>query len=271
MMESDITVSATEERHVIENATSASCCEHISDDGGVDTAIEGFALVVAEIDSSASHANFGFGVTETENGERGENLLGGERWLRFESRPLDWDEDIDGDGDRADHIAQEDSHLGALLHGLTHADYATGANAEADLLSPTDGLELLVDGVRCAERREETWSALDVAMIVTETGVIELLKLMLLEEPHAGAEVDFCITGHLVIYFDSLVDFGIGHGAATGDKRETLDALGSVVDSHLDGLVGTDERVLINASLVLMALTAPLAILGASAATGVDD
>ena len=77
--------------------------------------------------------------------------------------------------------------------------------------------------------------------------------------------------GHLMIDVDNVVDLLVGEPSSTGDEREAPYPFGRVVESHVDGGLGVDEGVFVNAGVVLMALRAPFAVFGAAAGAGVDD
>ena len=86
-----------------------------------------------------------------------------------------------------DVVAEENGHLDTLLERLSHAYNAAGAYFETDLLSPADCLELILRRVRGAEGGEEAWRRLDIAVVVAQAGVVELLELWLGEQSHRRA------------------------------------------------------------------------------------
>lgn len=119
--------------------------------------------------------------------------------------------------------------------------------------------------------REIGGGGLYVAMVVMDAHCVQGLKLVASEQTERGTEVDVGLSPHLSEDVHHMVGLAWRQSASAGDERETVDTLGGVVQSHVDGLLSIDERILLDARVVNVALCAPLAILGASARASVDD
>lgn len=95
----------------------------------------------------------------------------------LQRRPGDGDEHIDGDGHDAQ-LREGEGHIDAVFPALAHSDDAAGAHLHVDALSVFDGLDAVLEGMRCADAREEVPRRLDVVVVTRDACLFEADELV---------------------------------------------------------------------------------------------
>ena len=152
--------------------------EKIAHNGSVDAYTERLELhLTRQTLATSGKPQLGLGMEETEKGHGKQNLFIRKRWCVGQRSTWYRREDIDGYRVWF-HVAKGQSQFDPLPARFTHADDASAAKFKPNLPSPTQGLELLLQGMRGAHLAEIGGCSLEVAMVSAHSNLPQLLQLL---------------------------------------------------------------------------------------------
>ena len=244
--------------------------EHVVGNGRVRAALEGALAVVAEYATAAREADERLRVDKTVNRhdtaefvvrELGEVLVrrAGNRVQHVHRCGLDAE------------FAEVQAHVDAVFHHLAEAHDASATNFEPCGKRILQGSDLVVVGVRGAHVGEVPAVGFQVVVEAGETGFLQLVELFAIQKPRREANGKFSLLFETVDGFADLLHVAVRERASRGDDGVARDACGFFLLRVSHDFVGGEQLVFGCAGVVVAALGAILAVLGASAATGVHD